>query len=63
MAHSYRVPLKVLPASTSDSVHSDAHIDTNTPRMVTVCDSVRPICLPNRPASMEPTSGEKAASR
>jgi hypothetical protein len=36
VAHWYRVPLKVLPCSTSNSVHSDAANEIATPAMVTV---------------------------
>src|SRR5678815_3753147 len=52
------VALKRAP-STATTYRTQAEIrnETRTPRMVTVCAPARPICLPNRPATIAPTSG------
>ena len=42
---------------------ADSTVDTATLKMVTLCAPTRPICLPNKPANSEPTSGARAMVR
>ena len=56
------VPLKLAPSSTAISVCTDRISAISTPRMVTVCDVLRPTTLPknlvpSKPAITEPASG------
>ena len=67
--HVNNVPLKVLPAITSDNVHALAIADANTQAIVIQCAKPRvtnrqPLaanCVPNSPASTLPNSGAKQA--
>src|SRR5436309_8096168 len=43
--------------ATAYRTQSEIRNETSTPRIVTVCAPARPICLPNRPATIAPTSG------
>src|SRR5471030_1912122 len=62
------VPLKVAPLSTSISVMTEITSATKTPRMVAVCDVLRPTTLPkklvpNKPAIAAPASGARGTAR
>src|SRR6478672_3350671 len=52
------VALKRAPSTaTTYSTQAEIRNEIRTPRIVTVCAPARPICLPNRPATIAPMSG------
>src|SRR5476649_743648 len=62
------VPLKVAPLSTSISVMTEITSATKTPKIVAVCDVLRPTTLPkklvpNKPAIAAPASGARGTAR
>src|SRR5437763_16409509 len=63
LAHTYRSPLNVLPASTSRKITTDAANEIATAMIVIQCDAARGILLPHKPTMMDAASGTRGTTR